>query len=223
MPAIKEVHFFDLNYENGLKWYKEFFRSKGLFGGTIAGEASPYYLFHPLVPQRVAHHLPKIKLIVLLRNPVDRAYSHFHHERMHKTEIIENFEKAIEKENERITENEEYLISGRIKQSDAHQSFSYISRGLYARQINRWLKHFPLSQMMFIKSEDFFKNPENELHAVYRFLGIKEVFPGLLTPKNANFYPGLTLETRIKVSLLFDQDARELRKLIGEKFRWDLT
>lgn len=220
MPKVKEVHYFDLNYDKGIGWYKEFFRTGKPFWRKIAGEASPYYFFHPLVPERVARHLPKVKLIVMLRNPIDRAYSHFYHEVKHNTEIAIDFQKAIGLEEQRIADNEILMISGRLKLSSDHQSFSYISRGLYAKQIERWLKYFPLSQMLFIKSEDFFKYPEHELVALYRFLGVKNILPEVITPQNVNTYPVLPDDLRKKLMPLFEEDANRLVKMIGEKFRW---
>jgi hypothetical protein len=220
MPGEKEVHFFDLNYEKGMDWYRKKFRNRNPFRRRIAGEASPYYLFHPLVPQRVAKHLPKVKLIVLLRNPVNRAYSHFQHEIKLKTEHLTSFKAAIEMENQRIAEAGQALIEGRLQTSAPHQSFSYISRGLYARQIERWLEYFPHSQMLFLKSEDFFAHPQGELSKVYRFLEVKEIFPKVIDAQNVNHYPDLSETLRRQTAELFREDTQRLASLLGEKFRW---
>jgi hypothetical protein len=221
MPGEKEVHFFDLHYDKGIGWYKNKFRNRNPFRSRIAGEASPYYLFHPMVAQRVALHLPKVKLIVLLRNPVERAYSHFQHEIKYKREHLTSFEQAIEMENQRIAADEKALMEGRLQKSAAHQSFSYISRGLYAKQIERWLEYFPISQMLFLKSEDFFANPKAELPAVYEFLGVKEIFPKVLDAQNVNHYPELKENLRKNTAAFFKEDAEKLVALLGDKFRWD--
>lgn len=97
--AKKELHFFDLRFPNGPAWYRDQFPS--LSPDTITGEASPYYLFHSHVPKRVFKLLPHVKLIVLLRNPVDRAYSHYYHAVKHGIETLP-FERAIEQEDERL-------------------------------------------------------------------------------------------------------------------------
>lgn len=76
LPEKKEIHFFDAKHQNGIGWYEDHFSHKKK-ADKQTGEATPYYLFHPLVPQRIAIHYPQIKLIVLLRSPIDRAYSHF--------------------------------------------------------------------------------------------------------------------------------------------------
>jgi len=222
LPSVKEIQFFSLEYSKGWKWYKNQFPENPFFRRKLKGEASPYYLFHPLVASRVATHLPKIKLIVMLRNPVDRAYSHFWHERKHKTENVENFETALELESERILEDEKALRAGKLQQSSAHQNFSYINRGFYAKQIEEWLRFFPLSQMLFIKSEDFFYDPVSELVKVYSFLGVKETLPTHLSPQNMNSYPLLKEKMRKKIVPLFEEDTNKLTLLIGEKFRWNL-
>jgi hypothetical protein len=221
IPGIKEVHFFDLNYEKGMDWYKQFFKTHNPFCRKIAGEASPYYLFHPLVPQRVAQHLPNARLIVLLRNPVDRAYSHFRHEINYKTEHLNSFGEAVAMEKQRIAADEKALMEGRIQKSTAYQSFSYISRGMYAKQIERWLEYFPLSQMLFLKSEDFFANPTSELPAVYHFLGVEEIFPAVLDAQNVNHYPEMNEDLRKKTAAFFREDAKKLVALLGEKFQWE--
>ena len=221
MPGVKEVHFFDLNYDKGVSWYKQFFRRKVSFGRRISGEASPYYLFHPLVPERVSRHVPQVKLIVLLRNPVDRAYSHFRHEIKHNTENLSSFEEAIKQEAERVLPAEELLIAGKVQRSSDHQCYSYIGRGMYARQVEHWLKYFLRSQMLFVKSEDFFSNPKEELAAIYRFLEVRVVFPKNIIAQNTNSYSGLSKELRRKTALLFEHDGKKLSSLIGDKFQWD--
>ena len=98
---VEEVHFFDLHYGRGLNWYRAHFPVKGKGEATICGDDSPYYIFHPLVPARVREDVPGAKLIALLRNPVDRAYSHYHHELRRGREDL-SFEKALDREEERL-------------------------------------------------------------------------------------------------------------------------
>jgi hypothetical protein len=222
MPAIKEIHFFDLQYERGIDWYYSFFPKKHLLKAKLTGEASPYYLFHPLVPERVFRYLPKIKIIVLLRNPVDRAYSHFMHQQKNiKNEPISDFEEAISLENTRIELQEAKLISGVLSHSENLQSFSYISRGLYYKQINNWFKYFPRAQFHFIRSEDFFQNIETELIQIYNFLEISIKPANDLLPQNTSYYPLLSQPLRSKLHLYFADDSKKLKSLIGEKFCWE--
>src|SRR4051812_20031887 len=82
LPSLrKEVHYFSFNYERGVNWYRAHFPyTHHLRRGALTLDATPYYLVHPLVAQRAAQLLPHAKLVVLLRNPVDRALSHYQHE-----------------------------------------------------------------------------------------------------------------------------------------------
>lgn len=221
MPIQKEIHFFDLQYDKGIEWYYSLFPKKPLLKKMHAGEASPYYLFHPLVAERVYKHLPKIKIIVLLRNPVDRAYSHFMHQKKLKNEFMDTFEKAIESESNRTDEDEKKLIKGEIELSLPFQRYSYLKRGLYFKQINHWLQYFPIDQFYFIKSEDFFQNTVNELIQLYNFLGIKYKSPNDLLPQNANFYPQMSQSVRSQLNQYFADDSKKLKSLIGEKFCWE--
>lgn len=220
LPTLKEIQFFTLDYSRGWKWYEDQFPKKPFLSRKLTGEASPYYLFHPMVPERVAKHLPKVKLIIMLRNPVDRAYSHFWHEKKNAMEWLDSFEEAISKEHERIAEEEQKLINNTITQSQSYRSFSYLGRGMYYRQISAWLKFYSIKQMYFIKSEGFFNNPETELTDLYRFLGIRQFIPESLTPQNTNIYPQLEKGLRERVALKFEDDAIKLSAILGDKFVW---
>ncbi len=88
LPAVrKELHFFDDHYRRGLGWYRSQFPTRGA-RGTITGEATPYYLSHPHAPARIQRLLPQARLIVLLRNPVERAISHYFFEVSHQREVV---------------------------------------------------------------------------------------------------------------------------------------
>jgi hypothetical protein len=221
LPEIKEIHFFDLAYESGIEWYYRSFPKNPFLHYKLTGEASPYYLFHPLVPERVFKHLPKIKIIVLLRNPVDRAYSQYNHQRKLGNELIQSFEEAIINEESRISEEEEKLNLGILNESLAFRRYSYLKRGHYSVQIERWLQFFPMSQMLFIKSEDFFENPKIVLYEVYDFLKIRRILPQKLTPQNSNDYPKIAGDTRENLRKFFEVDSKKLKGLLGEKFSWE--
>jgi hypothetical protein len=221
LPKGKEVHFFDLKYEKGMTWYARFFPDRQQLGTRLTGEATPYYFFHPCVPERVALHLPNVKLIVLLRNPVNRAYSHYAMERNRNNEPVESFPEAIRLESARIAGEEEKLIAGTITQSWAHRTFTYAARGMYGRQFERWLKYFPIRQFHIITSDEFFENPQNELNKVYKFLNIREILPTDYTPQKQGSYPGLSQETVNDLNPLFAEDAKLLKSIIGDKFTWD--
>src|SRR5205807_8171720 len=129
----KEPHFFSLNFHKGPWWYRSHFPTlmeiyyaqhirKRDF---ITGEGSLYYVFHPLAPARVAKMLPQVKLIVLLRNPVDRAYSHFQHQLRQPGVEILAFEEAIDHEEERLAGEEQKLIDNPSYVSFNYNHYSY--------------------------------------------------------------------------------------------------
>jgi hypothetical protein len=126
--------------------------------GLRSGEASPYYLFHPHVPGRVAEHLPGVKLIALLRDPVQRAYSHYQHEVAGGFETL-SFEEAIEAEPARLAGETERLLAEPLYNSFAHQHHSYVARGHYAEQLDRWRPLFGDGQLLMLSSERFFADP----------------------------------------------------------------
>ncbi|HIK32301.1 MAG TPA: sulfotransferase domain-containing protein [Oscillatoriales cyanobacterium M59_W2019_021] len=165
----KEVHFFDLNYSLGLEWYKRQL-GQGDCPNCLYGEASPYYIFHPRVPQRVYQHFPQVKLIVLLRNPVERAISHYYHEfNRLKVETL-SLEEAIAREPERLKGELEKLDADPNYYSYNHQHYTYLSRGLYLEQLQRWMKLFPKEQFLILSSEEFWTNPDRTLAEVLNFL-----------------------------------------------------
>lgn len=143
LPALrKELHYFDNNYDKCLEWYKAFFplrlprETNSTANPPLRGEATPYYIFHPRAHQRIADVLPNAKLIVVLRNPVDRAYSHYWHEVRMGYEHL-SFEEAIAKESERTGREVHDLLRDEQYRSVEHQHFSYLNRGIYHQQLRR--------------------------------------------------------------------------------------
>ena len=220
LPSNKELHFFDIQYKNGIEWYSALFPKKRFLSRKITGEASPYYLFHPLAAERVHAHYPSIKLIILLRNPIDRAYSHFQMERNRGIEPELHFIRAVELENERIADEEERIKCGKINSSDNFRNYSYIRRGLYGKQIALWLQYFLPRQILFIKSEDFFSDTNIYLERIQNFLGVSYAPPADTRIINSSKYPSLTDSERLKIEGYFRDDGQLLRQLIGDQFFW---
>lgn len=226
LPTEKEIHFFDLQYDKGVKWYISLFYEADSTRFQSFGEASPYYLFHPLVAERVASHFPEIKLIVLLRDPVDRAYSHFLHSKRFGLDTVESFEEALAIEPLRITEDFEKLKKGEILHSDSVRNYSYASRGLYFQQVSRWLNYFPTDQFLFIKSEEFYTNPAGIFRDVCRFLGVSvpsgiDFRPSNIPDYQPNSYPPVSSEIKQRLKPFFSADMSALSALIGKQFYWE--
>jgi len=172
-PRLKEVHFFDLHWQKGLPWYRAHFPFSFPGRRLITGEASPYYLFHPRVPERMARVLPGVKIIVLLRNPVDRALSHYHWEVAYGNES-RSFREAIRREEEVMSVETERLEGDGAYRSFVHQHTSYLSRGRYAEQLSRWLTRFPREQILVLKAEEFFLQTGEVMARVRSFLHLAE-------------------------------------------------
>lgn len=162
LPITKEIHYFDLQSYHTPNWYFSHFPLSQDF---TTGEASPYYLFHPEVPERVAHLLPQVRLIVLLRDPVTRAYSHYQHNRSLNLET-RSFSDAISTELKAIESRTPFTINTPY----AHRHFTYISRGIYIEQLKRWLRFFPPEQLLYLNSTDLFTSPQRIVMQVIQFL-----------------------------------------------------
>jgi hypothetical protein len=163
--ATKEVHFFDVHYSKGPAWYEAQFAGRA--ESQITGEASPYYLFHPLAAVRAAALLPEAKLIVLLRNPVDRALSQHQHETRRGKETL-SLEQALAVEDSRLAGEAERIVREPGYRSTAHQWYSYRARGCYMDQIENWLRCFRREQLLILLSEQFYADPSTELRRVTR-------------------------------------------------------
>jgi hypothetical protein len=147
---IKSPHYFDINFGRGLDWYRSHFPTRSSLAKTaqrtgfrpLTGEASPYYLFHPLVAERVAEVMPKAKLIVTLRNPADRAYSNYWERRGSDAEDLPTFEAALAAEEERLAGEVEKIKADPRYYSHHHDNHSYLARGRYLEQLQPWFERF---------------------------------------------------------------------------------
>ncbi|MBI4787781.1 MAG: sulfotransferase domain-containing protein [Chloroflexi bacterium] len=173
----KEVHYFDggLNaridsFQRGPEWYRAHFPLRVMLKPQqITGEATPLYIFNPWVPERISKLLPDVKLIAVLRNPTDRAISHYFHEQRRGREPL-SIAEALRAEDERL---KPAVQRGDFK-DDVLLHCSYTSRGRYHEQLSRYFKYFARDQLLILSSEELFREPENTLAAVYRFLGIEQ-------------------------------------------------
>jgi hypothetical protein len=231
-PALrKEVHYFDNNYQRGPAWYRGQFPTLSFKSYTrtvrkramLTGEASPYYIFHPYAAQRIAAFLPQVKLIVLLRNPVERAFSHYCWEVGWGNEKL-SFEEAIACEDERIQIGADKLVTG---SSFHHQHFSYISRSKYAQQLEHWFIFFPREQFLILKSEDMYQHPAAIFQQTLDFLQLPayncesdtKEFKQYNRQRLATPAPMLP-ETRKRLVELFEPENERLYQLLDRDFGW---
>ncbi len=231
LPSTKETHFFDDGhgeYHNGLDYYFEkYFADKQ--DSQIAGEIDPEYLFFPEVAARLAEPFPSVKLIFILREPISRAFSHYQMSFSRGLDRLP-FEQAVARESIRMTmgpndlnpalERAQYELMERspedrsrlinhIVQSD----FSYISRGQYADQIERYLTYFPREQMLFLLSEDLRDDIGSAMGKVYDFLGIEYLEPTSLTSTEQNQGAAIS-NMALHNALLDDSFAKKLVKTL---------
>jgi hypothetical protein len=182
LPACKEVHYFSLHDQQPLSWYAEHYSSAQ--PGQRCGDITPYYLFHPRAPQRIQQVLPQAKLIVLLRDPVERSLSQVFHARRLGFEPLE-LEAALAAEAERLAGAEERLREpGSTDYS--HQKHSYLSRSRYEQQLQRYEALFPVRQLLVLRSEDLFSKAEQSWQQIQAFLELDPMpLPAPLARANA--------------------------------------
>ncbi len=216
-PFWKEVSFFDRHWARGEAWYRGQFPLRR--HGRLAGEASPSYVFHPLAPDRVASLVPDVKLIVLLREPGERAYSHYQHEVALGREPL-SFEDALGAEDERLRGEVERLSADPKAFSFAWWNHTYASRGLYADQLELWFELFPREQVLALTTDELGARPAETYATVLSFLGAT---PHALDSYPRVFdrdYPPMREETRTALTARFAEPNRRLEELLGRPLGW---
>jgi hypothetical protein len=179
-PALTACsHYFDLNHDRGLDWYRSQFPLLALHGssdGHLIGEAAPLALSHPLAASRLAALSPTVRLLVFLRDPVDRAYSHW---RLAVREYREQFtfNNGLRVEPKRIERAVRLFGSDPDRRWRELMPYAYVSHGHYARLLRPWLDTFPRDRFMFLTSETFFAKPLETIQQAYSFLGLPPFMP----------------------------------------------
>ena len=174
--SVKEVHYFNLFHHKGVNWYRSWFprrqamerRARRLGRPVVTGEATPCYLFDEEVAERAYRLVPRAKLILLLRDPARRAYSHYRMDR--RVGLQEKgFIKALALERRGVEHPADHPL---VKSGTARRQRSYIARGIYLPQLIRYEQLFGQEQMLILRSEDLFENPQRVFDEVARFLGL---------------------------------------------------
>lgn len=224
---IKGIHYYDSNYGRGQRWYRSHFPLKA--GGVqlvrpglspaIAGEASPYYLFHPLAAERLARDFPAARIIVCLRNPVDRAYSHYKEQTYHGRETL-SFEAALDAEEERLRGEAERISAEPGYLSAAHEHLSYLAQSRYLEMLPRWFSLFPREQFHIMVSEEFYADPDREVNEVWRFLGLAPRKLVSRTRHNHQPAPDIRPETRERLQEALADHNKGLEELLGRRLPW---
>lgn len=182
--------------------------------GVISGEASPNYFEQPVSARRLLAAVPDVRVIISLRNPVDRAYSHY---RMQVKRNWENrtFERALEESPRRLLDDDGWLTSDGAM-------YGYLLRGLYANQLGPWLDLIPPRNLCILRAEDYFADPAGTIRWLARFIGIGEVpdrrLPGPTMPHGSST---MDPETQSILADYFAPHNERLYRLLGRDFGWE--
>jgi Sulfotransferase domain len=221
-PYEKEVHFFDGgldpavdNYNKGQAWYRAHFPFRKNRAKVF--EASPLYIFNPIVPKRMFNLIPEVKIVAILRNPTERAISHYFHEKQRGYESLPIMEALLE---------EERRMESAIQRKDyKNYSFihhSYKSRGHYGEQLERFFEFFPRHQALILTSEEFFSGQNNILRQVTDFTGTDSSFNVRDSrPRNvARNKEQVAHEIYEYLNNYFRPHNEALYELLGKEYNW---
>ena len=216
-PLTKELYYFSTQKftQKSFAWYRSNFPiSKPNY---LTGEATPDYIFCSQTAQRVAEKLPSVKLISILRNPIDRAYSHYYHSVSLGWENS-SFEEAIKLEKSRLSTKLSTVKNGTSYCSHKH---SYLSRGLYLEQLKEWFRFFPREQILILKAEDLYSQPQITMNRVFQFLNLPSNKSEVYKRYNSRNYSTMKPETRQKLIDYFKPENEKLYEYLGINFDWD--
>jgi len=224
--AYDEIGFFDDNYHLGLNWYRSMFPTRFTknsiekkFGKFIAYEVTPWYIRRPWDAKRIHGLIPNVKLIAVLRNPVDRAYSHYHLSRRIQG-LTTPFEDVVLEDMKRINEYRE-------KNGEINDNYfktivqnSFLARGFYAEQLKKWYEIFNDDQILVVPSEDLSEQTQKTLNKIFIFLGLEpETIPNL-EKVNVAKYPPMEQNTRLKLLEFYSKYNQDLYDMLNLEFPW---
>lgn len=226
----QEVHYFDLGYHRSLDWYRSRFplrlhaklTAQKAEVAPIAFESSPYYMFHPLAAERIRRDLPDVKLLVLLRDPVERAYSAHAHETFLGYET-EPFERALELEPTRLKGEAERIVTDPEYASLSHQHHAYRTRGHYAEQLERLEQIFGRDRIHVVDSMTFFENPEPVYDAVLEFLALPHRGYPLFKRHNSRTRAPMPHKVRAALEEHYRPHDERLAYWLGREPSWRLS
>lgn len=218
-PACtKEIAFFDRHHDWGLDWYRSSFPPQT---DVVTGEATPGYLYAAQARDRIAATLPQTtKFVVLLRNPVDRAISHYHHERRLGYEILP-LEQALDAEADRLLRGHDVLLGRRHEHRTLAWSSSYVDRGRYARQLEAYFRHFPRENFHIETSDRFFAEPAAVMAEVFVFLDLPAHEIAHVKPRNIGVYSDrVPPHVHARLVTEFAGSNADLERLLGRALPW---
>lgn len=217
----KEVHYFDFNNELGIPWYRSHFPKESSLKpiNAITGEASPEYMYHPRAASQCHLLLPNAKIIVMVRDPVERSFSQYSHYKRFGEEHL-TFEEAIESEQERLEGAFENYLLNKYYWNWNYFKYGYLAKSRYFEQLVPWYKLYGKSSIMVINSSDFYANTRETTNKVFNFLDLEDhtldSYPNMFESKKSS----MSNETRNKLTNYFKEHNKNLYQLIGQNFDW---
>ena len=227
--STKEINYFNKYYDRGLDWYRvcfpfkiyKFIAKNLLHKNFLTGEASVRYFDYPHAPERIKQILPSLKFIILLRNPVDRAYSQHSMVTRGGNENL-TFEQAIQCEKERIEEDYQKMKNDKNFYSDKYFRHAYLERGIYVDRLKKWMNIFPKKQFLIFDSKDFFENPSMIYLKTLEFLNLPNIPLKKYEVKGRkNENPRMDPNLREKLIDFFRPHNERLYQFLGTRFEWE--
>lgn len=223
----KTSHYFEQNWPRGLDWYHSHFPTRrqraaleARHGGPCrVGEAAPLYMFHPLAPGRVHRAMPEVRLIVLLRDPVERAFSHWKERRTEGREPLQ-FAAALDAEARRTAGERERLTTDPTYFSEPYDWHTYRARGRYLEHLSPWLELFDRRQFLFLASESLYRDPALTYRRTLEFLGLPQHELGDYRVFNDRRSAPMDETVRQELTDHFRPHSRALQERLGMRFAW---
>jgi hypothetical protein len=224
----REAHFFERYFARGVTWYRRNFPS-ALYKyyvmtvgrrRFVTGEATTYYIFHPHAARWILDTVPKVRLIALLRNPVDRTYAQYH-QRLRTGRETLSFADAIDAEADRLIGEKEKMLTDERYDSVPYRDYSYLARSVYVDQLISWTRLFPREQLLVLRSEDLRLNPSRVVNEVFDFLDLIPWDPPAANNYGQAQYPKMEPRMRVRLKEYFKPHNQRLYDFLGRDFGWD--
>lgn len=222
----KGTYFLTDHWAEGPDWWRSHFPTEArreraatqLGYAPVAGEATPYYLYHPLAPTRLAELAPDTLAIAVLRNPIDRTFSHYKERRRH-TETLE-FEAAMAVEDERLAGEEDRILADPSYVSFAHRHQSYVGQSLYGPMLARWESAVGRERLLVVTAEEFYADPQRLVDTVCERLGLPTITLADPSPRNAEPSSGMDPAVRERLRERFAVTIGEVDAYLGRPTGW---
>ena len=217
LPAIKkEIYFWSRYFDKGINWYLAHFPPIPQETKFLTGEATPTYINSWHTPERLFSIFPKIKLIVILRNPIDRAVSHYYHEVRLKMEN-KSLSEVIYAQLERLKK----IPNSALEEAYWNHISYYVSYGVYVEFLKKWMTIFPREQFLILRSEEFYQEPETTMQKVFSFLDLPKHQLKDYQKLNSGSYPNIPPSIYSTLSDYYQPYNQKLEEYLGMKFNWE--